>query len=211
MEEKALATVANLIKHFFMREVFYLFSGALVIGSTTWRVGVSLQTAQTLSWVWLLLLGTGAYVLGYVLQETACVVGLVTTALTDTPGAFTRLIYKRYTRSKQVPKAVCSDFWAAMLRVYSRHNERSIAELDRIIAFKQLSSTFVPAGLIAGSVLASGLWSPHLHSRPLAAVAGAILLLMSALLLPLNRFKAFQQAAIIKLLDTTDTPIEKSR
>ena len=190
-----MSAFVTALRDFIARDLMFLLGGSVVIASLLYAVSL-LETVTSNLYV-LILIGGIAYVLGWVIQDTFCIIGLVTVQPYLSPKRVYLVLYKR----------LLGDEWEKIdlkdepirdrkVRVYEKASQRNLIEIERFIALKQVASTISPSSLIASIILFARYFMTDCDCQ-VDLVAAIVLLILSVLLVPLNRIKAAQQAQYI--------------
>lgn len=201
-----MGELANAIRQFIMRDLVYIFAGAILL-LCVWRTlspklcpgdfgGLSEGSSL---WV---ALGVGAsYAVAYLLQELFCLVQFCSTAIEGEPGRLTRWLFLRYNHRDWVaiqerllrdPQDEVFNAFEAE-RIIEGAEERRSADYERRVALVQLSTSVGPCAVVGGGILL--IWSyycPIANSAALDRAAGWSLLVAGILFIILGWLKRAQ-------------------
>lgn len=183
------------LRDFIFRDLVFLFGGSIVLASLLYAFS-SLETATSNTLILVLLAGV-AYVLGWVIQDLFAILGMVIIKPYHSPAN----LYLR------LNKALLGDDWETInqsseslrdrkVRVYEKASQRSLTEIERFISLKQVAATISPSSLLASLILFIRYFATNCDCT-IDLMAAIVLLVLSLLLVPLNRIKAAQQAQYI--------------
>lgn len=173
----------------------FLFGGSIVLASLLYSISL-LEIVEPSILIGALFIGF-SYVLGWVIQDVSCILGLVRVEPYVAPKRFYLWLYKRLLGEEWEDIDLSTEsLRERKVRVYEHASERNLIEIERFISLKQVGATISPSSLIASGIL----FSKYIVSGcgcPLELAAGIGLLALAVLLIPLNRIKAAQQAQYV--------------
>lgn len=142
------------LKNFIVRDIIYIIGGVSVILSFLYLFNrIDIIVKETHTAIYLFIAGI-AYVIGYCLQDTFSLFGIVTTASYFKPCRLQKWLYKRLERKdnwKDIPKF---DPIEADIKIdYAKDYPDSKAFRERITALMQIGTTMGPCGIVSGLLL----------------------------------------------------------
>ena len=190
-----MGAIITALRDFIARDLMFLFGGSMVLASLIYSFS-SLDTLTSNGIVLALIAGV-AYVLGWVIQDVFCILGLVRVSPYESPKRFYRYLYKRLLGKKWVSINLGTESLAnRKVRVYESASERNLIEIERFISLKQVASTISPSSLLASVILMYRYFGTCRECTQ-DLLAAIVLLIIGIFLIPLNRIKAAQQAQYI--------------
>jgi hypothetical protein len=146
--------MSELIKalgRFVARDLIYVIGGATVILSFLYLFNRLSSDELPLAYS---LFGAGlAYVVGYTIQDTWCLMRVVTMADYFEPNRFVRWLYLRFTREEWHP-IERFDTYRAHRALYARETEKeNLAVFERVVSLRQVSATMGPCALVSAFFL----------------------------------------------------------
>ena len=186
--------VPESLKQFIARDLIYVIGGGSVLTTVLYRFD-RFPAGEVPVGVQGLTVGI-AYVLGYLLQDSFSLIGLVTTARVPKPSRLLKYLYKRFTGEmwRDLGEVQWDQQRPALRNELRDAQER--AEYQRVITLMMVGSTMAPSALMVGGLLAwkrlSDVGADAVFDLTLAIGSVVIALLF----LTLDWLKAAQLAAI---------------
>ena len=184
------------LRHFLVRDIVFILGGAEVILSFLYLFD---RVPSAPPFTWALLFAGFAYILGYVAQDTASLLGIVRTQLRVEPNRLAAKLFEVFDRAdprvcdERGKVTLDSGESLAKIREFVRRfpDERIYASVERNAALKQVGTTFGSTSLFSGLLLAfRAIRTGHEFD---IALAGSIIGL-GILLVLLGWLKVTQQA-----------------
>jgi hypothetical protein len=196
----------KVIRYFVTRDVLYIIGGSAVLLSF-------LHLFDKLSWTprptaLYLLFAAIAYPVGYAIQDSLAVLGVISSRMEVDPPSVVKRLYQRFTRSpwKEVPNQQDLERFKAELP-----DGPVRYQLERIITLQQVGTSVGPAFLVSAAFMVTRWLSKEDGFDLAVAVAG---LLLGTLLTMMGWIKAAQQAQLLLAHArngqglTPDTPLQ---
>ncbi len=192
--------LVNSLRRFLARDAVFILGGSAVI--------LSFCYAFDRAWILdmpkpLYFVAAGfAYVVGYALQDVACLVRLVATASFFEPWPLLKKIYRRYTHTDWVPVARFDTelAWLQIERAAAQGNlpESSVVRFERLVVLKQVGTTLGPCCLVSCGFL---VYRASVFHDPFDIALTVAELLFGAGFVVLGWLKAIQQIELMHRLN----------
>ena len=190
-----MGELVQALRDFIARDLMFLFGGSLVLTSVLYSIS-QLEAVEPNILIWALFIGL-SYVLGWVIQDVSCILSWVRVEPYVSPKRFYLWLYRRLLGDEWEKIDLSSEpLRDRKVRVYENASERNLLEIERFISLKQVGASISPASLLASAVLFAKYFVSGCGC-PFELAAAVALLVLSILLVPLNRIKAAQQAQYI--------------
>ncbi len=187
------------LRRFIARDVIFIVGGSAVV----------LSFCYAFDHLWILdmprplyFVAAGfAYVVGYVVQDLACLSGLVTTAHFFKPGGTLKRIYRVYTRHDWTEIAPFDGeaAWLRLERAAAKGEvpEASFVRLERVVALRQVGTTLGPCCLLSSVFL---LYRGFKFLDPFDMALAVGVLVLGLVLIALAWLKGAQQVELTQRL-----------
>jgi hypothetical protein len=174
------------LKDFIVRDIIYIIGGVSVVLSILYAFGKMDVIGKEPSIVIVLYMAGVGYVLGWVIQETFCLIHAVTTSMSYRPKwCVIKLLYRSYMR-QEYNKAEQFDQFEYSIKINEEASPKNIAESERITSHMLICTTIGPCAFVTGIILGVD-----------CVMLGICLILLSIILMLLARLK------IIELVEFT--------
>ena len=144
-----MSELIKIFKDFISRDIIYIFGGSSVIISFMYYYNqLNISNLSTFEYVFLCAFG---YVIGFIIQETLSMVGIITTAHFK-PGKIVKYFYRLFTKSEW-EDIIGLDQVEKQLAFYEKAPERIITQIERIITLKHIGTTIGSSFLVSSVIL----------------------------------------------------------
>lgn len=199
-------------ERFLGRDLVFIFAGVvpMLCLSRVFGIGVCLRELVSLdhvSWVWIAFATGAAYVAGYVLQESFCLLPVSSTAIEGEPTRFIQWLFQRYQRKNWIERAFGEPEGEllAVLRLGRSRNNACADYEERLVVLMQIGTAVGPGLIVGGALLLlwwiSTLFWPAEGITTVDKIAGPVLILFGSVLLTFGALKRAQLREYIFVAD----------